>query len=191
MNSKLTVLTVIAALALSPTLAACGGGEDQPKSAPSASGSTSESEAPPSTGASETPPSISASTPASTPGTTATATPPPALPSATPPPAKPTPAKPAPTAANGTNYKSCSDGRCEVAVRTGTRLPVKASLLGFTNVLVINRVSDGSVAYGAKGGCCSISTSAQKPGGSYILNNLKVTTVAVAGKTAILRLSPA
>jgi hypothetical protein len=52
-------------------------------------------------------------------------------------------------------------------------------------------VSNGTVDYGAKGGCCSISTKAQSPGSSYRMNNLKVLTVAVAGKTAILRLSPA
>jgi hypothetical protein len=56
---------------------------------------------------------------------------------------------------------------------------------------VISRVSDGSVDYGAKGGCCSISTKAQTAGGTYRLNNLKVLTVAISGKTAILRLSPA
>jgi hypothetical protein len=103
----------------------------------------------------------------------------------------PKPPKPVPTAADGTNYKACADARCEVAVRTGTRLPVKRSALGFTNVLVISRVSNGTVAYGARGGCCGISTNAQRPGGSYRMNNLKVLTVAVAGKTAILRLSPA
>lgn len=43
----------------------------------------------------------------------------------------------------------------------------------------------------AAGGCCSMGTAAQKPGNSYTLNSLKVTTVAVSGETAILRLKPA
>lgn len=56
---------------------------------------------------------------------------------------------------------------------------------------MVSRVSDGSIDYGAKGGCCSISTKAQTPGNTYRMNNLKVLTVAISGKTAILRLSPA
>jgi hypothetical protein len=75
-------------------------------------------------------------------------------------------------------------------VRAGTRLPVKRSTLGFTSTLKIDRVSGGTVSYSASGGCCSMSTAAQKPGNSYFFNNLKVTTVAVSGKTAILRLKP-
>jgi hypothetical protein len=181
MKRKLALLAV-AALAL----AGCAGSQDNRTAGSAPSAST-------------TPPSPTATL---TPGPEATPTPGPAgtpTPGATPPapvtpPGSGTPKPkptPVPAAADGTNYKACSDARCEVAVRTGTRLPVKKNALGFTNVLVISRVSNGSVDYGAKGGCCSISTSAQKPGSTYTLNNLKVLTVAVAGKTAILRLSPA
>lgn len=166
MTTKLAlVATVVATL----TLAGCGGSSDDNGSAGPAP-----------------------TTPASP---TATPTPP-ATPSPTPKPSilpKPTapPAKPLPKAADGTDYKACADSRCEVLVRTGTRLPVKRGTLGFTSILKIDRVSDGTVGYSAKGGCCSISTAAQEPGNSYTLNSLKVTTVAVSGKTAVLRLKPA
>ncbi|WP_328326909.1 hypothetical protein OHA70_39335 [Kribbella sp. NBC_00382] len=162
MNSKLAVVaTALAALALT----GCGGQNDNGAAAP-ASTTPASPTATPTPGPGDTPPPDTAGTP-------------------TP------PAKPLPKAADGTNYKACADSRCEVTVRTGTRLPVKRSTLGFTSTLKIDRVSDGTVAYSAKGGCCSLSTSAQGPGKSYILNSLKVTTVSVTGKTAILSLKPA
>jgi len=186
MKSKLAILSVAALV-----LTGCGGTSDNSStdSAPSTSTSTT-AQSPavtltPDPGATS-PPATTAPPPTPTPELLT----PPGTRRPTPP-QSPEPSKPLPTAADGTNYKACADARCEVAVRTGTRLPVKKSALGFTNTLVVSRVSEGSVDYGAKGGCCSISTKAQKAGGTYRMNNLKVLTVAVAGKTAILRLSPA
>jgi hypothetical protein len=182
MKSKLAVVaTALAALALT----GCGGQDDKGAAAPAPTTPPSPT-ATPTPGPADTPP----------PGTTGTPTQPTPTVSApgsgTPKPSTPPkPTKPVPTAADGTNYKACADSRCEVSVRTGTRLPVKRSTLGFTSTLKIDRVSDGTVAYSAKGGCCSLSTSAQGPGKSYILNSLKVTTVSVTGRTAILSLKPA
>ncbi|WP_433007307.1 hypothetical protein [Kribbella sp. CA-294648] len=180
MKSKLALLAV-AAFALT----GCGGTPDDGTagSSPTANATPQSPTGRPTPGPEATPtPGVTPSAPITAPGS---GTPKP-MPKPT-----PKPPKPVPTAADGTNYKACADARCEVAVRTGTRLPVKKSALGFTNILVISRVSDGTVDYGAAGGCCSISTKAQRPGGSYRMNNLKVVTVAVVGKTAILRLSPA
>jgi hypothetical protein len=56
---------------------------------------------------------------------------------------------------------------------------------------VVDRVSNGTVSYSAKGGCCSLGAAAEKPGYTYTFNSLKITTVAISGKTAILRLKPA
>ncbi|MFI5713802.1 hypothetical protein [Kribbella sp. NPDC051620] len=179
MDTKLAlVATVVATL----TLAGCGSSSDDKGTAATTPPSPTATLTP---GPGDTPPPDTTSTPTATPST-------PAAPKSSIPP-RPTapPAKPLPKAADGTNYKACADSRCEVSVRTGTRLPVKRSTLGFTSTLKIDRVSDGTVAYSAQGGCCSLSTSAQGPGQSYILNNLKVTTVAVSGKTAVLRLKPA
>ncbi|NEA34647.1 hypothetical protein [Streptomyces sp. SID13031] len=175
MNSKLAlVATAIAAL----TLTGCGGGQDDKGTSNPAPTSNPTSQSPPAT-----PTAAPGDTP--TPGTTPSS--PPVAPPTT---APPKPTKPAPTAADGTNYKSCTDGRCEVSVRTGTRIPAKQSLLGF-KTLTITRVSAGTVDFAAKSGCCSLSGGGQSPGSVFHMNNLKIVTIAVAGKTAILRLSPA
>ncbi|GAA3564964.1 hypothetical protein [Kribbella ginsengisoli] len=178
MNTKLALVATVAATL---TLAGCGGSSDDNGTAGPAPTTPASPTATPTPGPGDTPPPDTAGTPT-----------PPATPSSTPKPSiLPKPTKPVPTAADGTNYKACADSRCEVAVRTGTRLQVKRSTLGFTSILKIDRVSNGTVAYSADGGCCSISTSAQGPGQSYTLNSLKVTTIAVSGRTAVLRLKPA
>lgn len=102
----------------------------------------------------------------------------------------PTPTPTLPKAADGDNLKACADARCEVYVRKGSRVPVKASLAGF-GTLVISRVAAGEVDYGGRTSSISLSASRQKTGSVAQLNRLRITTVLVTGQTAILRLTPA
>jgi hypothetical protein len=179
MNRKIA-LAAVTALAL---IALTGCGQDNGGGAAPATNNTPQSPtATPIPGPADTPTPGSGDTPIAAPST------PSVTPSAPPKPPKPT--KPVPTAADGTNYQACADARCEVSVRTGTRIPVKQSVLGF-KTLVITRVSGGSVDFGGKSSCCSVSGGDQQPGNTFRLNNLKITTIAVTPKTAILRLSPA
>lgn len=164
-----TVATVAAVLAL---LTACGGNDDT--GTPAASTPTA-----PSTPVSSEPVS---STPVPSEPTPTTSQPPTVQPTT----AKP----PAPKAADGNNLTACADAICEVYVKTGTRIPVKRSVLGFST-LTVSRVSGGSVDFGAKSGCCSLGAGGQQTGSIFRMNDLKVTTVVVTGPTAILRLHPA
>jgi type V secretory pathway adhesin AidA len=157
--------TILAISTLLATLTACSG--DDQAGAPSTQQSGS-----------DTPASTPSQPPSPAPSPTPTPTPTP----------KPTPV--VPKAADATNFKACSDARCEVLVKTGSRVPVKKSVLGFST-LVVSRVSAGSVDFGGSSSCCSVSAGGQQAGNTFRMNNLKVVTVAVTGKTAILRLSPA
>jgi type IV secretory pathway VirB10-like protein len=168
-----TVAAIAAALTL---LTACGGNDDTGTPPPSTPATSAPISTPP---PSETPSDTSSTPPASTPTAPPTTPKPPA-------PTKP----PAPKAADGNNLKACSDAICEVYVKTGTRIPVKRSVLGFST-LTVSRVSAGSVDFGGKSSCCSVSAGGQSAGSVFRMNNLKVTTVAVTGAIAILRLHPA
>jgi hypothetical protein len=75
-------------------------------------------------------------------------------------------------------------------VKTGTRIPVKTSIFGFST-LVVTKVSATGVDFGAKSACCSVSATQQQPGKTVRLNKLAITTVAITTSTAILRLHPA
>ncbi|MEU0092104.1 hypothetical protein [Kribbella sp. NPDC006257] len=165
-----TAATVAAVLVL---LTACGGKDDTGTPAPGTPTA-------PSTPVSSEPLS---STPVPSEPTPTTSQPTTAKPPA---PTKP----PAPKAADGNNLKACADAICEVYVKTGTRIPVKRSVLGFST-LTVSRVSGGSVDFGAKSGCCSLGAGGQQTGSIFRMNDLKVTTVVVIGPTAILRLHPA
>ncbi len=169
------VAVIAAALTL---LTACGGNDDTGTPAPSTPTA-------PSTPVSSEP---VPSTPAPSEPTPTTAQPTTAKPSTAKPPAPTKP--PAPKAADGNNLKACADAICEVYVKTGTRIPVKRSVLGF-RTLTVSRVSGGSVDFGAKSGCCSLGAGGQRTGSVFRMNDLKVTTVAVTGPTAVLRLHPA
>ncbi|QNE17812.1 hypothetical protein F1D05_07700 [Kribbella qitaiheensis] len=101
-----------------------------------------------------------------------------------------TPAPPAHKAADGNNLKACADGTCEVYVKTGTRIPVKASVFG-SSTLIVSKVSAAGVDYGGKSACCSVSATQQQAGKTVRLNKLTITTVTITAPTAILRLHPA
>lgn len=119
--------------------------------------------------------------------TTPTAAPTTATPTAQPT-VRPTPAFP--VAADGNNLKACSDARCEVFVRTGTRIPVDRRVAGFSR-LVVSSVGPDGVDYGGSTANASVSAGGQVPGLTFRLNDLNVTTVALKGGRAILRLRPA
>jgi hypothetical protein len=95
-----------------------------------------------------------------------------------------------PKAADGNNLKACSDARCEVYVRTGSKVPVSRRVAGF-NTLVVSKVAPDGVDYGGSTPNTSVSAGGQRPGTTFQLNDLMVTTVAIQGRTAILRLRPA
>ena len=68
----------------------------------------------------------------------------------------------------------------------------KCTLLvaGFST-LVVSKVSATGVDFGGSTANTSVSAGDQEPGNRFQLNNLVVTTVAIQGSTAILRLRPA
>lgn len=139
-----------------------------------------------------TPPSVTAGTTVSAPSATPSSTP---ATSTTPPPAPPTvtPTRTAPVlprAADGNNLQACSDARCEVYVQTGSKVPVSRRLAGF-NTLVISKVATDGVDFGGSTPNTSVSAGGQRAGSTFQLNGLKISTVAIQGKIAILRLRPA
>ncbi|HEY0617103.1 MAG TPA: hypothetical protein VGD15_05935 [Kribbella sp.] len=77
-----------------------------------------------------------------------------------------------------------------IADPTGSRVPVKRSVAGFST-LVVSKVSATGVDFGGSTANASVSAGDQGPGNRFQLNNLVVTTVAIQGSTAILRLRPA
>jgi hypothetical protein len=95
-----------------------------------------------------------------------------------------------PKAEDGNNLKACSDARCEVYVRTGSKVPVSRRVAGFTT-LVVSKVATDGVDYGGRTPNISVSAGGQRAGSTSQLNGLKITTVALQGKVAILRLRPA
>jgi hypothetical protein len=158
---------LLVAAALVATLAGCSGANDS---------------------ATSTPPPASSSLSVTNPTETPSPTPTPTL-TATPTTA-PTPKPVVPKAADGNNLKACADAVCEVYVRTGSRVPVKRSVAGFST-LVVSKVSSTGVDFGGSTANTSVSAGGQGPGNRFQLNNLVVTTVAIQGSTAILRLRPA
>jgi hypothetical protein len=133
-----------------------------------------------------TPPSTSAATTMSAPSGSPSSAPATVTPTVTP--TKTAPALP--KAADGNNLKACSDARCEVYVRTGSRVPVSRGVAGF-NTLVVSKVATDGVDFGGSTPNTSVSAGGQRAGSTSQLNDLQITTVAIQGKTAILRLRPA
>jgi len=165
------IRTVLVAGVAAWLLAGCSSGDD------SGAGT------PPSTTAGTTV-SASSATPSSTPATSTT-------PTTAPPTVTPTKTAPVlPKAADGNNLKACSDARCEVYVRTGSKVPVSRRVAGF-NTLVVSKVATDGVDFGGSTPNTSVSAGGQRAGTTFQLNDLKVTTVAIQGKIAILRLRPA
>jgi hypothetical protein len=147
------------------------------------SGDDSGAGTPPSTTAGNTASAPSA-TPSSAPATSTT-------PTTTPPTVTPTRTVPVlPKAADGNNLKACSDARCEVYVQTGSKVPVSRRVAGF-NTLVISKVATDGVDFGGTTPNISVHAGGQRAGSTSQLNDLKITTVAIQGKIAILRLRPA
>jgi hypothetical protein len=95
-----------------------------------------------------------------------------------------------PKAADGNNLKACSDARCEVYVRTGSKVPVSRRVAGF-NTLVVSRVASDGIDFGGSTPNASVSAGGQRAGNTFQLNDLQITTIAIQGKTAIIRLRPA
>jgi hypothetical protein len=135
-----------------------------------------------------TPPSTTAATTVSAPSGSPSSAP---ATSTTPPTVTPTRTAPAlPKAADGYNLKACSDARCEVYVRTGSKVPVSRRVAGF-NTLVVSKVATDGVDFGGSTPNTSVSAGGQRAGSTSQLNDLQITTVAIQGETAILRLRPA
>jgi hypothetical protein len=59
------------------------------------------------------------------------------------------------------------------------------------NTLVVSKVAPDGVDYGGSTPNTSVSAGGQRAGTTFQLNDLMVTTVAIQGRTAILRLRPA
>jgi hypothetical protein len=174
---------LLVAAALVTTLAGCSGANDSATSTPPPASSSLSV-----TGPTETPSPTPTPTLTATPTTTLTTAPTTApTPKPTPKPPKPKPV--VPKAADGNNLKACADAVCEVYVRTGSRVPVKRSVAGFST-LVVSKVSSTGVDFGGSTANTSVSAGGQGPGNRFQLNNLMVTTVAIQGSTAILRLRP-
>ncbi|WP_432939519.1 hypothetical protein ACQPXM_29610 [Kribbella sp. CA-253562] len=103
-----------------------------------------------------------------------------------------------PHAKDGFNYPACKDARCEIYVRTGTKVPLKQSVAGFGTLLVSKATASG-VDFTGKNPDTTGSVG-QQPGYRARIGTLDVVTVTVnqrhpAGNgvetLAILRLSPA
>jgi hypothetical protein len=114
-------------------------------------------------------------------------------------PSAPPPQPTGPHAKNGFDYQACKDASCEVYVRTGSKVPVKTSVAGFST-LEVTKVSASGVDFGGKTSGTSVSATGQQAGYRARLNNLQIVTVTVnqrhpAGNgvetLAILRLSTA
>ena len=171
------IRTVLAAGVAAWLLAGCSSGDD------SKAGTTPSTTA----GTSVSAPST---TPSSTAATSTTPTPTPVQPTVTPTVRQTRTAPVLPKAADGDNLKACSDARCEVYVRTGSKVPVSRRVAGF-NTLVVSKVAPDGVDFGGSTPNTSVSAGGQLAGATSQLNELMVTTVAIQGKTAILRLRPA
>lgn len=170
------IRTVLAGVVAASLLAGCSSGDN------SGAGT------PPSTTAGTTVSAPATTPPSSTPATSITPTN--APPTVTPTVTQTRTAPVMPKAADGNNLKACSDARCEVYVRTGSKVPVSRRVAGF-NTLVVSRVASDGVDFGGSTPNASVSAGGQRAGNTFQLNDLKVTTVAIQGKTAIIRLRPA
>jgi hypothetical protein len=107
-----------------------------------------------------------------------------AVPSPTIPSASPT----APQAADGTKLSACRDGRCEVIVSAGDKI---SGLTRFgLEQLTVKTVSPDGVTYVGTGPGITLSAGRQQPGMTSRLNRLAITTVAINGDKAIVRLKP-
>lgn len=103
-----------------------------------------------------------------------------------------------PYAKDGFDYPACKDARCEIYVRTGTHVPLKQSLVGFST-LVVSKATASGVNFSGTGPDTTGSIG-QQPGYRARIGKLDIVTVTVnqrhpAGDgvetLAILRLSPA
>lgn len=98
-------------------------------------------------------------------------------------------ATPFPRAANGSNYASCADGKCEVLVTHRVRLPVDCCGVAF---LEVSRISAAGVDFqGVTSGGMSVSFTEQTPGqdGPSTLNHLAIEVIALKGHRAVIKLS--
>lgn len=170
------IRTVLAGVVAASLLAGCSSGDNSGAGTPTSTTAGTTVSAP-----ATTPPS-------STPATSITPTN--APPTVTPTVTQTRTAPVMPKAADGNNLKACSDARCEVYVRTGSKVPVSRRVAGF-NTLVVSRVASDGVDFGGSTPNASVSAGGQRAGNTFQLNDLKVTTVAIQGKTAIIRLRPA
>jgi hypothetical protein len=173
------IRTVLFAGVAAWLLAGCSSGDDSGAGTPPSTTAGTTVSAPSNT------PSSTAATP-----TTPTATPTPAPPTVTPTVRQTRTAPVLPKAADGNNLEACSDARCEVYVQTGSKVPVSRRVAGF-NTLVVSKVAPDGVDFGGSTPNTSVSAGGQLAGATSQLNELMVTTVAIQGTTAILRLRPA
>ena len=111
-----------------------------------------------------------------------------ASPSATSPSAvspKPT-TTPLPAAADGTKLSACRDGKCEVQVSVHDVIHPPARY-GLQDMTITKISEDGLSVVGTSPGAM-VSFSGQRPGMTSKMNGLNITTVALNGKKAVIRL---
>jgi hypothetical protein len=93
-----------------------------------------------------------------------------------------------PSAADGERLSACRDGRCEVLVRAKDKISPPGRL-GVPRLTVTSVGSDG-VAYLGTGAGITLTFSGQRPGMTSYMNRLAITTVAIVGRQAVVRLAP-
>lgn len=95
---------------------------------------------------------------------------------------------PLPAAADGAKLSACHDGRCEVLVSEHDVIHPPARF-GMAKLTIEKIGKDGLTVVGTSPGAM-VSFSGQQPGRTSTLNGLKVTTVALQGTKAVIRLAP-
>jgi hypothetical protein len=93
-----------------------------------------------------------------------------------------------PLAADGDRLTACHKARCEVFVSAGDKIS-PPSRLGVETVTV-KSVTGHGVTYVGTGPGITLSLSGQERGMTSYMNRLAITTVAVSGGKAVVRLAP-
>lgn len=100
--------------------------------------------------------------------------------------------RPLPRAKDGTNLRACYDGRCEVLVTK----PVDITLNGRrgVDILFVTAIDSDGVDFqtiSASGFTGNLLEQRPDQGGPSTINRLAVSVVAISGRRAVIRLSPA
>lgn len=117
-------------------------------------------------------------------------------PSAAAPPTSAVPSSPAavplPRAADRTDVQACFDGSCEILVSEPVDIPLDGSLgIGALSVTAIDSSGVDFQSVSPSGFVSSFLDQKPSQGGPSTMNELAISVVAISGKKAVIRLSPA